>query len=758
MRHENTGGIRSLSEPVVSDLTLYFCETFKEEITKILADFPGNKVNLCLFPHYCTSGSNRIQKISDFLNECSQPGHTGLFFGDIGLSRRGVLPPGISHAGPDTCNALIAPAEFVMTLVAGGAYVILPGWLFFWERYVTEMGFDPGVPTTFYSSFLKEIVLLDTGILPIPEERIKSFEIFSGLPVRTIPVGISHLSGIVHAAIYQWQAARIRITCNQEVGSALESSARQMAVITLLSDIARVSEEQEVISRILMTCQALFAPRTVRYLPISPEGPGQMISIPPESAENENNAILLSVIGKEFEISQDGTGFCVPVIFQQETVGILGVSGVSVPERIREYLNLTLSFTRFLGLAIRNARSWHEIQIIKEALEEANDDLRDNNEELLAISGELQSSNQELTTSKEELSKSEQFIKGIVTSASVGIAVLDPEFHVLFWNPEMERMFGLSYSHILGKNFVEVFPTIVKFNRDIYLKQALSGEMVQAPDFEYPAGPSGKPFWISSIYSPVYDLNRNIIGVIINVYDITRRKESEQDMERAYNALHLAQEKLNILSSITRHDILNRVMVVTAYSEMLAEKTSDEKALKQLKSMAIAGKDIQHLIEFTREYQELGVKKPTWQEIGEVMKRRSVLSVLSGIDLTITGVAVEIYVDPMLEKVMYNLVENSKRHGERVTAISISTEQAGDDLIIAYTDNGAGVVAEEKELIFKQGHGKNTGMGLFLIREILGLTNITISECGVPGEGVRFEMNVPKGGWRKISPENPDLR
>jgi len=100
---------------------------------------------------------------------------------------------------------------------------------------------------------------------------------------------------------------------------------------------------------------------------------------------------------------------------------------------------------------------------------------------------------------------------------------------------------------------------------------------------------------------------------------------------------------------------------------------------------------------------------------------------------------------------MYNLVENSRRHGENVTAITIESAIEGDTLVISYSDNGGGVEEKEKELIFKKGHGKNTGMGLFLIREILELTHISIRECGVYGEGVRFEMTVPSGGWREIS-------
>jgi signal transduction histidine kinase len=63
-------------------------------------------------------------------------------------------------------------------------------------------------------------------------------------------------------------------------------------------------------------------------------------------------------------------------------------------------------------------------------------------------------------------------------------------------------------------------------------------------------------------------------------------------------------------------------------------------------------------------------------------------------------------------------------------------------------DDGNGILAEEKEMIFERGYGKNTGMGLFLAREILDITGITIRETGEPGKGARFEMTVPEGAYR----------
>jgi len=41
-----------------------------------------------------------------------------------------------------------------------------------------------------------------------------------------------------------------------------------------------------------------------------------------------------------------------------------------------------------------------------------------------------------------------------------------------------------------------------------------------------------------------------------------------------------------------------------------------------------------------------------------------------------------------------------------------------------------------------------SGLGLFLVREILGIMEITIRETGEPGKGARFEITAPKGMWR----------
>jgi signal transduction histidine kinase len=74
--------------------------------------------------------------------------------------------------------------------------------------------------------------------------------------------------------------------------------------------------------------------------------------------------------------------------------------------------------------------------------------------------------------------------------------------------------------------------------------------------------------------------------------------------------------------------------------------------------------------------------------------------------------------------------------------------------MITYEDNGTGIPVEDKEHIFKKGFGKHTGLGLFLTREILAITNITIRENGETEKGVRFEILIPQEMYRII--HNPE--
>ena len=224
--------------------------------------------------------------------------------------------------------------------------------------------------------------------------------------------------------------------------------------------------------------------------------------------------------------------------------------------------------------------------------------------------------------------------------------------------------------------------------------------------------------------------------------EIAERKSVEE-------ALHIANKKLNLLASITRHDILNQLTVLIGQLEILEKKQPDNSFSTYFNKISHAANRIHAMIRFTREYERIGVTAPVWQDcrtlVGTAAKDAPLGQVMVKNNLP---AGMEVFADSLVVKVFYNLMDNAVRYGGKITTLKFSIEERGVDRVIVCEDDGNGIHRDEKVKIFERGYGKNTGLGLFLSREILDITGITITENGEPGTGARFEMTVPNGAWR----------
>ncbi|MFA4876873.1 MAG: response regulator [Methanoregula sp.] len=229
-----------------------------------------------------------------------------------------------------------------------------------------------------------------------------------------------------------------------------------------------------------------------------------------------------------------------------------------------------------------------------------------------------------------------------------------------------------------------------------------------------------------------------------------RVQERTRDLKKTNEELTAAHKKLALLNSITRHDILNQLLVLKSYIAFSTKQMNNPEKLGDFLGKAKKSADaIGRQIAFTRDYQDLGVQAASWQKPATgVAKAISELSP-GGIQVNEDLGDLEVYADPLLEKVFYNLIENALRYGgPGMTRIRFFLQESASGLIIVVEDDGAGIGAEEKEHLFEKGFGKHTGLGLFLSREILSITGITITEESEPGKGARFEIAVPEGGYR----------
>jgi len=341
---------------------------------------------------------------------------------------------------------------------------------------------------------------------------------------------------------------------------------------------------------------------------------------------------------------------------------------------------------------------------------------------------------------EEKLQNTEAQYRSFVESVEDSIYTVDRDCRYLLINKRHLDRRGLSVQDYTGKTYGSFHtPAETRVFEEQVRQVVGSKSPVQA---EY--GKNGK-YFLRNLYPVADPGSGNVIAVTVISSDITDHKKAEE-------ALALANKKLHLLSGITRHDMNNQLQTLLSYLDLSGVSLSDPSRMAGFveREQKIA-EILAQQIAFTKNYEELGVQAPVWQNISTLVTNAAARLPVRDIKIDSGDTSLEVFADPLLETVFYNLIDNALRYGgPGMTAIRIACRKNGSGIVIACEDNGAGIPEKNKERIFSKGFGKNTGLGLFLVREILSLTGIGIAETGTEGTGARFEMTVPEGAYRFV--------
>lgn len=363
-----------------------------------------------------------------------------------------------------------------------------------------------------------------------------------------------------------------------------------------------------------------------------------------------------------------------------------------------------------------------------------------NADELASLAREIDPVFEKLAESRVELQQSEERYRILAESAQDFIYVINDRDEITYINKFAAASVGRSPEELIGKMRSDLFPQKESERQYENIRKVLTTGTPLKIESNLPL-PSGER-WTDTLLVPIRDRNGLISGVMGITRDITQRKKAEEALART-------NKKLNLLSSITRHDILNQLTAMRTYLELSLDYTSDPEITDFIHKEQGIATIIDQQITFTRDYQQMGVTAPGWQDLHAIISWTIQPLASKGITIMIGCRGIEVFADPMFEKVFYNIVENSLRYGgDALTRIDISCKASPEGLVITLEDDGEGIPPEHKEKIFERGFGKNTGFGLFLSREILSITGMKIRETGTFGKGARFEIFVPPGEYR----------
>jgi PAS domain S-box-containing protein len=329
----------------------------------------------------------------------------------------------------------------------------------------------------------------------------------------------------------------------------------------------------------------------------------------------------------------------------------------------------------------------------------------------------------------------------ILDSAPIIIFYKDMEGRLLRVNKTFTESLKMHEDDLLGKTVFDIYsPDIAQSMTDDDLEVMSSGRPMHGIIERYESAEGVR--WVQTEKVPIQDGTGNVVGLVGFAQDITERKRGEE-------ALRMINKKLNLLSSITQHDSLNQLVVLRGWLDVAIENESDESVRALLLKADTAIDSLKMCVEFVSEYKALGVERPSWHSLEGAISKVVEDNRARGISFSVDVGDFEVFVDPMIDKVLRNLIDNSIEHGGHVDQISFSYRAGKEGLVIIYEDNGIGIPVDEKEKIFERRYGQARGYGLYLIREILSLTGITIKEAGTPAKGARFEMTVVPQNCRR---------
>ena len=354
---------------------------------------------------------------------------------------------------------------------------------------------------------------------------------------------------------------------------------------------------------------------------------------------------------------------------------------------------------------------------------------------LIEISGQkvLQGVFRDVTERKkteEQVKQLQEYLQLQVDRMPIGLIVWDREFRVKTWNPSAERIFGFTEQEAFGKHPYDlIVPKQAQPQVDIIWNRLIEGD-VTANSANENLTKDGRVIFCDWSNTPLKKEDGTVIGVLSMAQDTTERKKAEEKLGKLMDELVMVNEKVGVVGKWARHDARNKLSVIKSNTYLAKKKLpSDHIALKYLDGIESACDMIVKIFDFASTYEMLGVEERSNVDVEKSVKEAVMLiSDLNGVKVLNDCCGLTVLADSQLRQLFYNLIDNSLRHGEKVSRIRICYEDGKNELKLVYEDDGVGISDDVRSKLFWEGYGKGSGYGLYLTAKLCKMYGWTIQE------------------------------
>lgn len=343
----------------------------------------------------------------------------------------------------------------------------------------------------------------------------------------------------------------------------------------------------------------------------------------------------------------------------------------------------------------------------------------------------------------QEIRESQQKFEKLFMDNPEAMVYMDSSFHILEINPRFTKLFGYSLAEVRGKH---VNDTIVPMDRmeeaRIFDERASKGETCHEDTVRKRKDGTLIPVAFST--APIV-VEGQVISHTAVYKDISQLKKAEEGLRQTLKRLETMNEKLRVVGRLSRHDVRNKLSAVVGNAYLAKKKLpANSEVLDYLAEIETAVQQAVRIFDFARAYEMLGAEELVYVGVEKTINEAvSLFSDLHGVKVTNECHGLQVLADSLLRELFYNLIDNSLKYGKKITQIRICYEKSEDQLRLVYEDDGVGITPDEKLNLFKEGIGKGTGYGLYLIKKMMEVYGWTIQETGQPGQGARFLITIP---------------
>lgn len=375
---------------------------------------------------------------------------------------------------------------------------------------------------------------------------------------------------------------------------------------------------------------------------------------------------------------------------------------------------------------------------------------------VVAIYGIAKDMSEQVTT-RNMVIQSEANLKAIFNNTEIGYVLLTDNFKIISFNKPAQNYIITKGQPPLQEN--EYLVTSYDDERGRSLmeirQKVLAGEKVQ---YERNIGQPGKDGeWYNIIFHPVYGEEQNILGIIMEIENITARKKSELELERSLNLLNEQNKRLMNFSYITSHNLRSHTSNIKSIITFMEESESEEETREMMQYLKTVSNNLDETIHNLNDVVSINnsvnliyrplflvefISKATDVLKEQIIQKQAVIENKLMIDATVN------FNPAFLESILLNFLSNALKysHPDRPPVITLGSFMDNEQFVLTIADNGIGIDLEKNgDKLFGfyktfNGNSDARGLGLFICKNQVEYMGGKIEVESELGKGTTFKI------------------